>query len=99
MILKMAGRTNAPDQYVKSITYRLVDGSLVNFHWNQTEYVIDGEKFNIAWRGVHTEGRRGSDYSMPARTLRGAEIIDISYSENAPAGYEFTIENWSAQDS
>ena len=99
MILKMVGRTNALDQYVKSIVFRLIDGSLVNFRWNQTEYVIDNGKFNITWRGVHTEGRRGSDYSMPARMLRGAEIVDISYSENAPAGYKFIIENWSAQDS
>ena len=104
MILKMKGSTNQQEQYVKDISFKLLDNSVIVLTRNITEYVIDGGRFEMVWKGVHTYTNNKyrkleSDFVIQTKWFRGAEIIDISFTDEAPKGYEFIVESWMAIES
>ena len=96
MILKFKGKTNEPYQYIKNITFKLKDDSFVRVSRNRTDYTIDNGHFDMIWRGVYAYGRKGNDYTIPSKAFNGAEIIDVTVDDDAPSGYLFLIDSWSA---
>lgn len=99
MVLKMRGRTNNTDSYVKSIKFKLSDASFVELYRNITEYCIDQGYFEMKWIGCYYEGARGHDYTLKPSYFKDAQIVDIVINEDAPNDYEFFIDFWSAADS
>lgn len=104
MILKMKGRTNRFEQYVKDITFRMNDGSLISLNRNRTEYVIDHGCFDMVWRGIFTYSnnkyRQGDhDFTLQAKWFKDAKIEDVVFTDEAPRGYEFIIESWTVSES
>lgn len=98
MILKLKGTTNAPVMYVKSIIFRLNDGTTLEVSRNRSEYVIDDGYFKMSWKGCFIEGPKGHDFTIPAKIFRDATISDITFNNDAPRKLEFRIDSWTAVD-
>lgn len=99
MVAKFKGRTNCEQIYIKEIVFRTSDALVIELNRNITEYVVENGQFKMSWTGCYINGARGHDFTVPAKTFKDAQLIEIRTNENTPRKYSIEIDSWTMSDS
>lgn len=99
MKLTFEGVTNNSDIWINDISFRLVSGEVITVNRTITKYVIENGYLSMIWYGcyIRKPGKK-SDYTIKAKDLNGAELIEISSRDDAPDRYFAKITLWKAED-
>ena len=100
MKLTFKGTTNDSDVWVNDISFQLASGEVIAINRTITKYVIENGCLSMIWYGCHIRkpGKK-SDYTIKAKDLNGAELIEINSRDDAPDRYFIKITEWKAEDS
>ena len=98
MRLVFKGKNSDRDVWIKHMIFHLTDGRYILVNRNITHYTVEDGVLDMTWEGCYTprNDKRNHDYGLSVAEFKDAEIVDISFLEDAPKGYDLFITDWRA---